>query len=81
MELIVFSKNFCGQCIGVKRFLEGRKVSFKEINIDKEPKHLDFLKERSISQMPAVFLGDEFVTGFRVPELNALIEKMNNEVA
>lgn len=65
-EVIVFSKNFCGQCRMVKNFLNKHEVDFTEINVDEEvnSKYIDILKIEGIRQLPVTLINGKVILGF-----------------
>lgn len=66
MKFIVWSKNNCGFCVNVKKFLESQGYEYEERNIEggqwtKE----DLLKAAPEAKtLPQVFFGDELVGGY-----------------
>lgn len=69
-EVIVFSKNFCGQCRMVKNFLNKHEIDFTEINVDEDEngKYIDILKIEGIRQLPVTLINGKIILGF-VPNL------------
>lgn len=65
-EVIVFSKNFCGQCRMVKNFLAKHEIDFTEINVDEEGngKYIDILKIEGIRQLPVTLINGKVILGF-----------------
>lgn len=64
--VIVFSKNFCGQCRMVKNFLAKHEIDFTEINVDKDEnsKYIDVLKIEGIRQLPVTLINGKVILGF-----------------
>lgn len=65
-EVIVFSKNFCGQCRMVKNFLNKHEIDFTEINVDEDEnsKYIDILKIEGIRQLPVTLINGKVILGF-----------------
>ena len=65
-EVIVFSKNFCGQCRMVKNFLNKHEIDFTEINVDEEvnSKYINILKIEGIRQLPVTLINGKVILGF-----------------
>lgn len=65
-EVIVFSKNFCGQCRMVKNFLTKHEIDFTEINVDEDGngKYVDILKIEGIRQLPVTLINGKVILGF-----------------
>lgn len=77
-EVIVFSKNHCGQCRMVKNFLTKHEINFTEINIEKEEnsKYVEILKGEGIRQLPVTLINEKIVLGFAPNLLGKEIKEM-----
>lgn len=60
-EVIVFSKNHCGQCRMVKNFLNKHEINFTEINVEENEngKYVDILKKEGIRQLPVTLINEK----------------------
>lgn len=72
--ITVYSKPNCMACNFSKKYLEDKGVEFREINVFEDKEALAMLRDKGISEMPAVDIDGEFHTGFR-PEILAKVEK------
>lgn len=65
-EVIVFSKNHCGQCRMVKNFLNKHEINFTEINVEENEngKYVDILKKEGIRQLPVTLINEKIILGF-----------------
>lgn len=65
-EVIVFSKNHCGQCRMVKNFLNKHEINFTEINVEENEngKYVDILKNEGIRQLPVTLINEKIILGF-----------------
>lgn len=78
-NLTVYSKNNCAQCKMLKKQLDAKSITYKEINLDEEPDFIPVVKELGYSAAPVVVYGEDFhFYGFnpaKVRELISLIEQ------
>lgn len=65
-EVIVFSKNHCGQCRMVKNFLNKHEINFTEINVEENEngKYVEILKNEGIRQLPVTLINEKIILGF-----------------
>lgn len=56
MEVVVYSKTHCPQCVVVKRELSLKGVEFKEVNIEQDKSIARWLVERGHRQVPVVYV-------------------------
>ena len=71
VEVIIYSKDFCPYCEGAKELFRSKGISFKEVNVSKDPKALDEIKKKTSHQtVPQIFVGGKFLGGFQ--EVKAL---------
>jgi len=70
-NVVVYSKDNCPFCVGVKNLLEGKNVTFKEVNVSSDQAALDeIVKKTGHQTVPQVFVDGRFIGGFQ--ELQAL---------
>lgn len=73
-KVIVYSKENCGQCIGVKRFLKNKGVEFEERNTSLNHEWLKEVMELQATGFPVVVTDSgESVQGFAPDKLRALL--------
>ncbi len=72
MEIKLFSKPVCMQCIATKRELERRGMNFTEVDITKDAAALEKVSALGYMQAPVVMVGDEHWGGFRPERISAL---------
>lgn len=72
MEIKLYSKPVCMQCIATKRELERHGMSFTEVDITKDAQALRQLISLGYMQAPVVMVGDEHWSGFRPEKIRAL---------
>lgn len=74
MEITVYTKNNCPQCMLTKRFLDEHHLSFNEINLSDHPEEVDSLLAEGFQQAPVIktSTGISF-SGFQPDQLEQLL--------
>ncbi len=72
MNIKLFSKNNCMQCMMAKKLLNDNNVIFEEINLDKNPGAAEELREQGLRTVPVVFANGDIIIGFRPDKLKSL---------
>jgi len=68
----VYSKNQCPQCVMTKHVLKQQGTDFKEINIDREPRFTEIIRDLGYRSVPVVDAGQIHWSGFRPDLLKSL---------
>lgn len=63
MNVTVFTKAQCGQCIWTKKRFEKLGVRFDEVRVDQAPEWVDRLRAAGYETAPVVLVGDEDIWG------------------
>ena len=65
-EVVVYTGAACPYCERAKMLLERKRVSYKEIRVDRDPEEFATMLERSGGRksVPQIFIGDHHVGGF-----------------
>ena len=64
MNITVYTKSNCPNCVAAKQLLKSKGLAFTEINLDDEAKRSEFnLVHPAARQMPQIFMGDQRVGG------------------
>ena len=71
--ITVFSKNNCMQCKMTKKFLDQHGADFEEINIDKKPEKIEYVKNLGFSAAPVIEAGNVVFSGFQPSKLKELV--------
>ena len=73
-KIIVYTSNTCTFCVNAKNLLSDLKLSFKEINIQLDPKQRDIMLSSSNGQrtVPQIFINDHHIGGYA--ELSQLVK-------
>jgi glutaredoxin 3 len=65
-DVVVYTTTPCGYCTRVKMLLSARDITFREINIGRDPEAFVELAKRSgMMTLPQVFIDDTFVGGYQ----------------
>jgi len=72
----LYTSTGCEYCAKIKQFLTEQGVPYEERDILKEPAWLDELAKYGIFGVPALFLGDETIVGYRPNRMKAVLEKL-----
>jgi glutaredoxin 3 len=73
-NVVLYSATGCPLCAKYRALLSEKGVRYQERNTTEQPTLLDELAEKGIRMVPAVFVGDKFVAGFRPTSLLALLD-------
>ncbi|UTW44346.1 glutaredoxin 3 [bacterium SCSIO 12696] len=64
-NVVLYGTKFCPYCIAARRLLKSKKVDFKDISVDANPKLRAEVKQRSGQRtVPQIWVGDTHVGGF-----------------
>lgn len=76
MEVVVYSKSGCPQCIFTKKFLEAEKIDYIEKRVDLNASYLEQVLALGCQSLPLIIIDNEDVfTGYRPERLQKLLEK------
>ncbi|HWI62240.1 MAG TPA: FAD-dependent oxidoreductase [Symbiobacteriaceae bacterium] len=76
MQATLYTSTGCEYCSKIKQFLVQNGVSYEERDILKEPAWLDELAKYGIFGVPALYLGEEWIIGYRPNKMKAVLEKL-----
>ncbi len=64
-RVILFSTSTCSWCRRAKRYFREEGVSFKEINVEKDPEAArDLVKKTGQTGVPVIKIGGAWIVGF-----------------
>ena len=64
-DVVIYSSNFCPFCFRAKALLKQRGASFREINVDMNPKARKEMREKAggVNSVPQIWIGGDHVGG------------------
>ena len=73
-SVIVFTTQSCSWCVKVKNYLRQNRVSFKEVDVGRDPKAARDLVRRTGQQgVPQLDIGGTYVVGFDKTKIDRLL--------
>ena len=74
--ITVYTNDNCPYCRMVKAYLETKRASFDEINIDRDPAAgQDLFARTGVAGLPVTFFGDQtFVLGFDRAQIDSCLQ-------
>ena len=63
MNITVYSKSNCPNCVTAKNLLKSKSLTFNEYWVDANPVAEQKMKDAGIRQMPAIYINEQFVGG------------------
>lgn len=79
VKAILYTSTGCGYCGKIKDFLTGRGVAYEERDILVEPAWLDELAKYGIFGVPALFLNEESIVGYRPNKMAQVLDRLQAE--
>ncbi|GAA4064155.1 glutaredoxin family protein [Amphibacillus indicireducens] len=74
MNITIYSKSGCPECVFTKKFLESENVSFEEKRVDQNKAYLDEVVLLGYSSLPVIQIGlDETFNGYNPERLEKLV--------
>ena len=68
---VIFSTSTCSWCRRAKRYFRERGVSFKEINVERDPAAArDLVKKTGQSGVPVIKIGNAWIVGFDIERID-----------
>jgi glutaredoxin 3 len=74
MNIVIYTKSGCPNCVAAKQLLKARGLEHMEFWVDANPIAADRMRQANIRQMPAIYINDQFVGG--LAGLKAALEQM-----
>jgi glutaredoxin 3 len=64
-QVVLFSTSTCSWCKRAKRYLQEKRVRFKEINVERDPKAArDLVRKTGQTSVPVIKIGSKWIVGF-----------------
>ncbi len=75
MKIKLYSTPTCPYCVQAKKFFEGKKIDFEEIDISQNQESAEeMIKISGQMGVPVITINDEIITGFDEEKINNLIK-------
>ena len=72
-SVVLYSATGCPLCARYKQLLADRNVTYTERNTTESPALLNELAAKGIRMVPTVFVGEQYIAGFRPSSLLELL--------
>lgn len=67
----IYSAPWCSFCHMAKQYLDGKKVPYKDIDVEKDPSAAHTLVQKTgQAGIPVIEIGDETIIGFDRPQID-----------
>lgn len=77
-KVTVYGAPWCAFCHMAKNYLRGKKVDFKDIDVDQDAKAAqDVFTKTGQAGIPVIEIGDAIIIGFDRPRIDAALEQYN----
>jgi len=60
----VYTKDYCPYCTMAKKLLEGRGISYEEIEIKEPQEMMDLVAKSGMRTVPQIFHGEKLIGGY-----------------
>lgn len=75
MNITVYSKSGCPECVFTKKFLESENMLFEEKRVDLNETHLNEVVDLGYQSLPVVKYGEESFNGYQPERLEQMAEQ------
>lgn len=72
-DLKIYGRENCSGCKAAKQLADNKQIKYKYIDIDQDEISTSFLRDRGLSNLPAVFVDEKYIGTF--PDLFKLVAK------
>jgi glutaredoxin len=72
-DVVLYTTTGCPLCARYKALLAELGVPYEEKNTTEQPSLLQYLSGKGIRMVPTVFVGDEYIAGYRPSSLVQLL--------
>jgi glutaredoxin 3 len=76
-QIIIYGAEWCGFCHMAMRYLDDKKISYKYIDVDKDPKAGAEAVEKSGQRgIPVIDMNGQILVGFDRPQIDKNLKEM-----
>lgn len=69
-KVVLFSTTSCSWCRRAKKYFKENRVSFKEVNIERDPKAAQYIvRKTGQTGVPVTKIGSKWIVGFDQPAI------------
>ncbi len=73
--ITVYSTTWCGFCHQAKKYFDSIGVTYKDIDVEKDPKQAEAMVEKSHQMgVPVIEIGDTILVGFDRPKVESVLK-------
>ena len=77
-QVTIYSASWCAFCHMAKNYLDGLKVKYKDIDVDKDHQAAqDLVKKTGQAGIPVIEIGEATIIGFDRPRIDSALEQYN----
>lgn len=74
----IYSAPWCAFCHTAKEYLKTKKVDYKDIDVDRDPKAAkELVAKTGQAGIPVLEIGDATIIGFDRPRIDSALEQYN----
>lgn len=75
-KITIYGADWCPPCHMTKHYLDGKKIAYNYIDVDKDPSAAQKLVEKTgRSAIPVIEIGEKLIVGFDRPSLDEAIKE------
>lgn len=74
-QIIIYGAEWCGFCHMVKRYLDDKKIGYRYVDVDTDPKAgMEAVEKSGQRGIPVIDLGGDIIVGFDRPRIDASLK-------
>jgi len=75
IDVTVYYTDGCPYCVKIKKFLNDNKISFMDVNLEKDKFVVNRLTEKlGTIRLPVTQIGEEYVLGYNIRKIRELLK-------
>ncbi len=72
MDIVVYSKPACVQCVATQKAMQAKKISYRSVDLTQDQEAMEKVVAMGYREAPVVVAGEKHWSGFRPDMINAL---------